>query len=127
MLETGTAMATLRSDGVVQITIRSGAAQSLTDAQANVAAIKSLSAGIRRPLLIDMSGARPLEPEVRHFYGENELSTWFTAMALIIESTALGRMMGNVYLRVARTGLPTQLFTDEASASAWLAKFPSPP
>ncbi|MGZ3442224.1 MAG: DUF7793 family protein [Polyangia bacterium] len=29
-------------------------------------------------------------------------------------------MMGNIYLRVARPGVPTRLFPDEASALAWL-------
>ena len=31
-------------------------------------------------------------------------------------------MMGNVYLRIARPGIPTQLFTDEQRAVEWLIK-----
>jgi hypothetical protein len=30
--------------------------------------------------------------------------------------------MGNVYLRVARPGIPTQLFSDEARALEWLTE-----
>ena len=30
--------------------------------------------------------------------------------------------MGNVYLRIARPGIPTQLFTDERRALEWLIK-----
>jgi hypothetical protein len=29
-------------------------------------------------------------------------------------------MMGNVYVRIAKPGIPTQLFADEAAAMAWL-------
>jgi len=38
----------------------------------------------------------------------------------LIEATPFGRMMGNVYLRVARPGVPTRLFGDERLALGWL-------
>ena len=38
------------------------------------------------------------------------------SLALLIDASPLGRMMGNVYLRIARPGVPTQLFADEAQA-----------
>jgi hypothetical protein len=45
----------------------------------------------------------------------------FSVLALLVESSFLGRMIGNVYLRVARPGIPTQLFTDESRALEWLS------
>ena len=59
---------------------------------------------------------------MRHYYSGRLLVESFSALGLVIESSPFGRMMGNVYLRVARPGIPTQLFTDEPSALAWLAR-----
>ncbi len=38
------------------------------------------------------------------------------------QRVAAGRswMVGNVYLRIARPGIPTQLFDDESRAAEWL-------
>jgi len=47
----------------------------------------------------------------------------FTALAMIIDASPFGRMMGNVYLRVARPGIPTRLFTDPEPARAWLIAY----
>ncbi len=122
MVETATGIAKLRGDGIVHITIRNGAHQSLANAKENVAVLKELSNNLRHPLLIDMSGAKPLEPEVRLFYSDASLATWFSAMELVVEASALGRMMGKLYLRTARAGIPMQLFNNEPAALVWLSK-----
>jgi hypothetical protein len=41
-------------------------------------------------------------------------------MALLIDASPFGRMMGNIYFRIARPGIPTRLFTDPELAKAWL-------
>jgi hypothetical protein len=120
MLEARTAVIHLSKDGVVIVRIRDGARQSLEDARTNLAAAVSATAGRRRPLLIDIRTALPLDAEVRHYYSGQVLVEAFVAMALLVESSLLGRMMGNVYLRVVRPGIPTQLFVDELRAVEWL-------
>ena len=72
--------------------------------------------------LVDISRCLPLEPEVRHFYSGEILVESFLALALQIEASPLGAMMGNVYLRVARPGIPTRLFTRDGEALAWLGQ-----
>ena len=104
------------------IRIREGAAQSLPDARENLAATIEACGGVRRPLLVDISRCLPLEPEVRHFYSGEILVESFLALALCIEASPFGTMMGNVYLRIARPGIPTRLFMREADALAWLRK-----
>jgi hypothetical protein len=47
----------------------------------------------------------------------------FSALALLVEGSPFGRMMGNVYLRIARPGIPTQLFAEEAQARKWLTDY----
>jgi hypothetical protein len=110
-------------EGVVTTRIAAGVQQSLGDAQVNLAATVAACGHEKRPLLVDISRCRPLEPEVRHYYTGEVLVASFLALALVVEATAFGRMMGNIYLRVARPGVPTRLFPDEAAARAWLHTF----
>ena len=125
MPETRTAHIALNSNGLVVVRIKQGALQTIEDAKANLAMCVSETGGRRRPLLVDISGSRPLESEVRHHYSGETLVDSFSALAMIIASSALGRMMANVYLRVARPGIPTQLFAEEVRAVEWLMQYRS--
>jgi hypothetical protein len=117
---TRTAQVELRPDGVVLTRIAPGARQSIDDARENLAASVATVEGAKRPLLVDITRCEPLDPEVRHYFTGKLLVDSFSALALLIEASPFGRMMGNVYLRVAQPGIPTRLFTDEVSALAWL-------
>jgi hypothetical protein len=121
MIATRTAKIGLSDAGVVVVRINAGAYQSLGDAKENLAAAVSETAGRRRPLLIDIRSARPLEADARHHYSGQTLTERFSAMALLVEASPFGRLMGNVYLRIARPGIPTLLFSDEADAVEWLS------
>ena len=95
-------------------------AQSLDDARDNLAACARLAEPERKPLLVDIRAARPLVPEVRHYYTGERLDASFSAFGLLVRGSALGHMMGNIYLRIARPGIPTQLFSEEHKALKWL-------
>jgi len=120
MPSTRTARINLDDQGLVIVRVNDGAAQSLGDAKLNLAAAVSETGGVRRPLLIDIRTAQPLEADARHHYSGQTLVEAFSALALLVEGSPFGRMLGNVYLRVARPGIPTQLFADEARAVEWL-------
>jgi hypothetical protein len=105
------------------VRIKDGAHQSLSDAKENLALAVSETLGERRPLLIDIRKAQPLEADARHHYSGQTLVERFSALALLIEGSPFGRMMGNVYLRIARPGIPTQLFSDELRALEWLSAY----
>jgi len=120
MRATETALVELGPDGVLSVHIRTGAAQSIANARENLSAALEMGAGQRRPLLVDISEALPLDAEVRHYYSGQVLVDGFTALAMVIHASPLGRMMGNVYLRVARPGIPTRLFHEHGDARAWL-------
>jgi hypothetical protein len=120
MQETRTAVVDLDANGSVVVRIRTGAQQTLSDAEANLGAALDQRSGARRPLLIDIRGALPLDADVRRYYSGQVLAGAFTAMALLVNASPLGRMMGNIYLRVANTVIPTRLFQDEPSAHEWL-------
>ena len=66
MTETRTAVIQLSDDGLVIVRIRDGIRQSLEDARTNLAAAVSQTNGRRRPVLIDIRTARPLDADARH-------------------------------------------------------------
>jgi hypothetical protein len=121
--ETPTALVDLGPDGILTVRIRDGAHQSLADAEQNLGAALAERGGERRPLLIDIREAKPLDAEVRHYYSGQVLVDGFSALALLIDASPLGKMMGNVYFRVARPGIPTRLFTQAAQAHEWLGSY----
>ena len=120
MPATQTARVALDDQGLVVVRINDGACQSLADAHENLGLAMSETRGTRRPLLIDIRTAQPLDADARHHYSGEALVERFSALALLVEASPFGRMLGNVYLRVARPGIPTQLFSDETQAVAWL-------
>jgi hypothetical protein len=120
MHQTPTAVVTLQDDRIITVRIRGGVAQTVSDAEKNLAAALELRDGQRRPILVDIRDAVPLDAEVRRCYS-GEVLVGFSRLALLIRASPLGRMIGNVYLRVANTRIPTRLFTDEQSALQWLS------
>ena len=102
------------------VRINDEAKQSLADAKENLAVAVSETGGTRRPLLIDIRRALPVDADARHHYSGQTLVDAFSALALLVEASPFGRMMGNVYLRIAQPGIPTRLFSDEAQAQEWL-------
>ena len=119
MHETRTATVGMNGDGIVTVRVRPGERQSLADAEQNLAAALEARGGVRRPVLVNISQAVPLDADVRRYYSGPVLQG-FTAIALVIHASPLGRMIGNVYLHIADTVIPTRLFTSEESAIQWL-------
>ena len=119
MHETRTAHVNKDGSGIIVVRIRPDATQSLADAKENLSAALAECNGGRCPLLIDIREAVPLDVEVRRYYSGNVLGG-FKSLALLIDASPLGRMIGNIYLRVANTGIPTRLFTEESAALEWL-------
>jgi hypothetical protein len=120
MPETRTAWIELADNGVIIVRVRNGARQSMTDASENLSTAIAIAAGRRRPILVDIRTAQPLAADVRRLYSGDNVAQAFTALALLIEGSPLGRMMGNVYFSVARLPMPMQMFVEESKAIEWL-------
>jgi hypothetical protein len=118
-IETRTARIEILDERIVVARI-SDQVQTVEDARENFAICASMAGPKRFPLLVDMRDARPLLPEVRHHYMGERLHNSFAAFALLVRGNPLGRMMGNVYTRIARPGIPGRIFTKEESALRWL-------
>lgn len=129
MRETKSARVELHPAGCVVVRVREGISQTLEHAKENVAASIDVGGGKQRyPLLVNITHTAPLDAEVRHYYTGGALAENFLALALVVEPSALGNMMGGVFSRMMdraashapRTGIPTRLFSDEESAIVWL-------
>jgi hypothetical protein len=118
-IDTRTARIEIVDDRVVVARI-GDKVQTIDDARENLDAAARLAAPDRKPVLVDIRGARPLLPEVRHQYTGERLDPFFAAMGLLVRANPLGITMGNVYLRIARAGIPTRIFSQEPKALKWL-------
>ena len=118
-IKTRTARIEVVDDRIVVIRVGDGV-QSVEDARENFDECARLAAPDRKPLLTDLRAARPLLPEVRRQYSGQRLEASFAAMGLLVRGNPLGRTMGNIYMKIARPGIPTRLFAQESKALAWL-------
>ena len=119
---TRTAQVETTPDGIVITRIRPDIDQRLSDAVENIAVSAEACGGRRAPIVVDLRRARALDAETRHYYSGKRLTESFTAIALLVPAGAFGRMMGNLYLRVANPGIPARLFDSESAALAWSAR-----
>jgi hypothetical protein len=115
--ETSTARYTLRSDGIIVQTVKTGARQELKDAKENIALYLRLAGGQKRALLVDLRESGATGRGVREYYAQNAVH--LVASAFLIGSS-LSRMIGNFFINLNKPVSPCRLFTDEADAIAWL-------
>jgi hypothetical protein len=123
MVETRTALIHLADFGIVIARIKKDVLQSLDDATKNLSAAVVETGGQRRPLLIDIRAALPLEDDVRRQYSGQMVVDHFSALGLVVDDGPFGRMMGNLYFRVAELEIATRLFAGEGEAIEWLLEF----
>ena len=107
--------------GFVQATIREGATFELPDARDAVAATWQIAGERRLPVLVDMRGVRSQSREARDFFVSDEAATKLRAVALVA-SSPVAKVVGNFFLRLGDHKIPTQIFTDQEAARAWLGE-----
>ena len=109
-------------EGIVVTRILPEVQQTINDAVENIAASAVACGGERAPIVVDLQHAEPLDAETRHYYSGKILIDSFTSLAILVPTGAFGRMMGNLYLRVANPGIPSRLCDSEAEALRWSAQ-----
>ncbi len=122
-LRTRTALVELLPIGVTVVRIDSDAVQSVQDAKENIETAVQIALPRKLPLLVDIRGAKTLEAPVRHYYSGQILIDSFRALCMLLDISPLGRMMGNLYMRVAKPGIPTHLSLQESEAIEWLRQY----
>jgi hypothetical protein len=105
--------------GFVRATVQNGAEMDLQDAKEALATTERVARGERRPVLVDLRGIRSQTREARQYFVGEEATRVSAAVALLVGSP-VSRVVGNFFLRLNVQRTPTQLFTNEAEAIAWL-------
>lgn len=126
MIETRTALIYLLDPGIVMVRIKKELLQTLDDAEKNLAAAILETREQRRPLLVDLRQAMPLDDDIRRLYSGPRVVDNFSALGLVVDDGPFGRMMANLYLRIADLAIATRLFATESEAIAWLIEHRSP-
>lgn len=107
------------SHDVIRTAYLPGAVCGLGEAQAIYAEIDEIG-GRESPMCVDMRCAPTVDRAARRFFMEQGR---FSAVAMLVDS-AVTRMLATFFLNFNRSGTPTQMFTDEAKALAWLREHP---
>ena len=104
--------------GVVRVDLADGADITGSDAESIVAAIVSLTAGVRSPQLIDLRSVGTVQRPARKVFAELNVAS---RVALLVGSP-LSRILASFGLGLNRPerGIPVKVFEDEASARHWL-------
>ena len=126
MIETRTALIYLLDPGIVMVRIKKDLLQTLDDAEKNLSAAIHETGEQRRPLLLDLRQAMPLDDDIRRQYSGPPVVDNFSALGLVVDDGPFGRMMANLYLGIADLEIATRLFATEGEAIAWLIEHRSP-
>lgn len=109
--------------GFIRATMRDGIELDLADAQEALQATARLCDGRRMPVLVDSRGLKFQTKAARDHFVSDKAERITRAVALLVGSP-VSRMIGNFFIRQSGPNIPTQLFTDEETAVAWLVGEP---
>ena len=118
-LESSASYVWLDSDGILVVVNKPVAVHTKTHAEESVAIVMEVSAGIPRPLLIDISDVKTMSREAREIYANVSSKERVRAVGLITKS-AMSRILGNFFLSFNRPSVPVKLFADSDLARKWL-------
>lgn len=116
---TRTASIWLDADGVLRVQGRPGSAETGADACENVAALLKAAQGRRCRLIVDISAVKSIDRDARREYTRIENAQVSSACALVVGSP-LSRMIGNFFIGLNRSVIPTRLFSSTEAAMQWL-------
>src|SRR5687768_3572365 len=112
----------LDDDGILVIVNKAKTLHDEADAEEGILIVRYISAGIPRPLLIDMTDVKSMSREAREIYAKESTERRVKAVGLVTRS-AVSRIIGNFFLSFNRTTVPTKLFRETEPAKKWLLSY----
>jgi hypothetical protein len=109
-------------EGIVRTLTKPQAEVTLEDAELFVRRASDWYQGRRHPVLIDLQGIRSISREARAYYAGPETARVSSACALLVKSP-MARVVGNFFMGLNQSIVPTRLFTSEAAAVEWLRQY----
>jgi hypothetical protein len=112
----------LGEDGIFRVRIAPDSHMAIEDAQEIIAYMAATYGAVGRPSLVDISRMRSITRQARAYFSGPETARIETAVALIVKSP-VSRAIGNFFLGINKTAMPSKLFSTEDPAIAWLKGF----
>lgn len=109
-------------DGVGTLTWKPGAVITGDLARQTLVELVALTGGKKVAVLADIRKLKSMTREARKHYGTS--TAMVSAIALLASSPAT-QVIANFFLGLNRPNVPTQMFTDEEKALAWLRRHTS--
>lgn len=113
----------LLKSGIIQVEIKTDHTQTPEDARDNLRIATGYCLNQTRAVLLDLRGTDPLSVETRTVYMHPDMAKSFKALALVVSSDKMSRLMGNIYMLVARLPFPMRLFNATEDAKSWLKNY----
>ncbi len=122
IIETSASRLWLDEDGILRAVNHPGCHFDLQSALENTQTARSLLAGRKAPIAVDLRGTLSISKEVREYYSSSEGMDDTLATALIVDSP-VGRIIGNFFIGMNKPGIPVKIFDSEDKAIQWLRGF----
>jgi hypothetical protein len=117
--ELRTSVLSLREDGIMQMDMRAVDEFTLEDARECAEAIRQIAKDKKIALLATINHYVSMDKDVREFWASELLESCVKCEAFVIENVSM-KMIAKFYILFNKPKRPTQLFTSEKSAIAWL-------
>jgi hypothetical protein len=122
VIETRTAQLWLGEDGIIRKVFLPNARETLADALESEEVIRQISAGKKRPILVDFTALRGMDPDARDYYISERAGSLLTACGGITKSM-IGRVISNFFIGFNKPPTPVKLFNNEEQSIEWLKQF----
>jgi hypothetical protein len=118
-LETDSRVIVLDKRGILHSSYKRATENTLAEAQKIVRSMALLARGKRRPVLVDFRGMQSMDREARAYFAGPATAAVISAAAILVDSS-LETALGNLFILLDKSLVPTRLFTLESQAIAWL-------
>lgn len=81
-----------------------------------------ISQEVVRPVLADTSNVKSVTREAEKYMASDEAMKYLSATAILVHSI-VAKLIANIYIRLSRPSIPTQVFVDKKKALNWLKQF----
>ncbi len=115
----------LGNDSICYTVVKPNVIVDLQDAKENTSSVKEISGDTIYPLLVNLMEIKSITKEARDHFSMQNRTPGVSAIAMLIRSP-VSRVIGNFFLGMNRSSVPTKLFTIESEAILWLKRFAVP-
>ena len=122
VIHTESSIIWLDNEGIIHKVFLENALERLSEALESIEIIRNFCREKKRPLLVDFSKAKSVDPDARALYASDEIAHIISAVAGVTHSK-ISQVIGNFFIGFNRPTTPNRLFTTEQDAIAWLKDY----